>query len=64
MSMLLSMIGIFAIGHEYRYGTIRPTLSALPRRSNVLAAKVIVVTGYVFVVALLAGRRSLRRSRC
>ena len=54
ISILLSMIGIFAIGHEYRYGTIRPTLSALPRRSNVLAAKVVVVTGYVFVVALLA----------
>ena len=54
ISMLLSMIGIFAIGHEYRYGTIRPTLSALPRRSNVLAAKVIVVAVYVFVVALVA----------
>jgi len=54
ISVLLSMIGIFAIGHEYRYGTIRPTLSALPHRSNVLAAKVIVVAGYVFVVTLLA----------
>jgi ABC-2 type transport system permease protein len=53
VSILLSMIGIFAIGHEYRYGTIRPTLSALPRRSTVLAAKVLVVTGYVLVVALL-----------
>jgi ABC-2 type transport system permease protein len=52
-SILLSMIGVFAIGHEYRYGTIRPTLSALPRRSTVLAAKVLVVTGYVFVVALI-----------
>jgi ABC-2 type transport system permease protein len=54
VSILLSMIGIFAIGHEYRYGTIRPTLSALPRRSIVLAAKVIVVAVYVFVVALVA----------
>jgi ABC-2 type transport system permease protein len=54
ISILLSMIGIFAIGHEYRYGTIRPTLSALPRRANVLAAKVVVVAGYVFVVGLLA----------
>jgi ABC-2 type transport system permease protein len=53
ISILLSLIGIFAIGHEYRYGTIRPTLSALPRRSNVLAAKLLVVTGYVFVVALV-----------
>jgi ABC-2 type transport system permease protein len=54
ISILLSMIGIFAIGHEYRYGTIRPTLSALPRRSNVLAAKVVVVACYVLVVALLS----------
>ena len=53
VSVLLSMIGVFAIGHEYRYGTIRPTLCALPRRSTVLAAKVLVVTGYVFVVALI-----------
>jgi ABC-2 type transport system permease protein len=52
-SILLSMIGVFAIGHEYRYGTIRPTLSALPRRSIVVAAKVVVVAGYVFVVALI-----------
>src|SRR5450432_4470010 len=54
VAILLSIIGVFAIGHEYRYGTIRPTLSALPRRSNVLAAKVVVVTSYVFVVALLS----------
>ena len=53
VSILLSMIGVFAIGHEYRYGTIRPTLCALPRRSVVLAAKVLVVTGFVFVVALV-----------
>jgi ABC-2 type transport system permease protein len=52
-SILLSMIGIFAIGHEYRYGTIRPTLSALPRRSSLLAAKVIVIALYIFVVALV-----------
>jgi ABC-2 type transport system permease protein len=54
VAILLSMIGVFAIGHEYRYGTIRPTLSALPRRSIVVAAKVLVVTGYVFVVALIS----------
>lgn len=53
VSILLSMIGVFAIGHEYRYGTIRPTLSALPRRSTVMAAKIVVVAGYVFVVALV-----------
>jgi ABC-2 type transport system permease protein len=52
-SILLSLIGVFAIGHEYRYGTIRPTLSALPRRSTLLAAKVLVVAGYVFAVTLV-----------
>jgi ABC-2 type transport system permease protein len=53
-STLLSLIGVFAIGHEYRYGTIRPTLSALPRRSTLMAAKVLVVTGYVLVLALIS----------
>jgi ABC-2 type transport system permease protein len=53
VSIMLSMIGIFAVGHEYRYGTIRPTLSALPRRSSLLAAKILVVTGYVFAVTVL-----------
>jgi ABC-2 type transport system permease protein len=54
VSILLSMIGVFAIGHEYRYGTIRPTLSALPRRSTVMTAKVLVVASYVFVIALIS----------
>jgi len=54
VAILLSIIGVFAIGHEYRYGTIRPTLSALPRRSAVLAAKVLVVAGYVAVVTILS----------
>jgi ABC-2 type transport system permease protein len=54
VAIMLSLIAIFAIGHEYRYGTIRPTLSALPRRSSLMSAKVIVVAGYVLVIALLS----------
>jgi ABC-2 type transport system permease protein len=54
LAVLLGMIGIFAIGHEYRYGTIRPTLSAIPRRSVLMAAKVVVVAGYVAAVAIVA----------
>jgi len=53
ISILLSMLAIFATGHEYRYGTIRPTLSALPRRSTLMSAKVLVVAGYVVVIGLL-----------
>jgi ABC-2 type transport system permease protein len=51
--ILLAMIGVFAIGHEYRYGTIRPTLTALPQRSTVMTAKVLVVLAVVVVVTLL-----------
>jgi ABC-type transport system involved in multi-copper enzyme maturation permease subunit len=54
LAVLLGMIGVFATGHEYRYGTMRPTLSAIPRRSVLMLAKVLVVTGYVAVVAVLA----------
>lgn len=52
-AILLSILAIFATGHEYRYGTIRPTLSALPRRSTLMSAKVLVVAGYVLVITVL-----------
>ena len=41
--LLMGLLGAFAFGHEYRYGTIRPTLTALPRRTPVAAAKVLTV---------------------
>jgi ABC-type transport system involved in multi-copper enzyme maturation permease subunit len=42
-AVFVAAIGIFATGHEYAYGTIQPTLTAIPQRSTVLAAKTIVV---------------------
>lgn len=48
---LLGMIGVLAMGHEYRYGTIRSTLTALPNRVTVLAAKATVTA----VLAALVG---------
>jgi ABC-2 type transport system permease protein len=53
MSVLLGMIGVFSLGHEYRYATIRPTLGAIPRRSVLMAAKVVVVIVYVGVVGIV-----------
>lgn len=53
VAILLSIIAIFAPGHEYRYGTMRPTLSALPRRSALMSAKLLVVSGYVLLITLL-----------
>lgn len=54
LAILIGMIGVFAIGHEYRYGTMRPTLSAIPRRSTLMTAKVLMVSGYVLVIAVLS----------
>lgn len=50
-AVLAGLVGILAMGHEYRHDTIRPTLTALPRRSDLVAAKVAVVAA---VGALLA----------
>ncbi len=41
--VLVGLLGVLAVGHEYRHGTIRPTLTALPHRSALVAAKLIVV---------------------
>lgn len=50
---LMALIGIFALGHEYRYGTIRATLTALPQRSAVMAAKVLVTAAWALVVGVI-----------
>jgi hypothetical protein len=51
--IFMAIIGVLAVGHEYRYGTIQPTLTALPQRSRLLLAKVIVVVAVSVVFGLL-----------
>ncbi|MFK3984354.1 ABC transporter permease [Micromonospora sp. NPDC050397] len=53
-AVFLAVLGILATGHEYRYGTVQPTLTAIPRRSTVLAAKIIVVALVATAVAVLS----------
>jgi ABC-2 type transport system permease protein len=62
VAVFLAVVGIFATGHEYRYGTIQPTLTTVPRRTRLLTAKVVVVgltalavTAVSMVVNLAAG---------
>lgn len=45
-TLLMGLVGVFAFGHEYRHGTILPTLTSVPRRSHLAAAKLIGVTGW------------------
>lgn len=52
--LLMGLLGAFAFGHEYRYGTIRSALTALPRRPAVAAAKVVMVAVWAAVVAVIA----------
>ncbi|HEV8425810.1 MAG TPA: hypothetical protein VGS14_11580 [Actinomycetes bacterium] len=39
--LVAAAIGAQAFGHDFRYGTIRPTLLAFPRRRQVLAGKAV-----------------------
>lgn len=53
LGMVIAVIGILSTGHEYRYRTIYPTLTVLPRRSVLLAAKVLTVACLAAVAAVM-----------
>jgi ABC-2 type transport system permease protein len=49
-----AIVAVLAISSEYSSGMIRITLTAMPRRTTVLAAKVAVVTGLVLAAGTVA----------
>ncbi|HEU0042357.1 MAG TPA: ABC transporter permease subunit [Jiangellaceae bacterium] len=51
-AVFMAIIGIFATGHEYRHGTIQPTLTAVPSRSRLLVAKLTSVAATSVVITL------------
>ncbi len=60
---LVAVLAVLAVSGEYSTGMIRTTLTAVPARTAVLAAKAVVLTGLVLAAAavavggcLLAGR--------
>jgi ABC-2 type transport system permease protein len=44
---IVALLAVLAIGGEYSSGMIRVTLTAMPRRATVLAAKAVILTGLV-----------------
>jgi ABC-2 type transport system permease protein len=54
-----AMIGVFAWGHEYRHGMIRATLTAVPDRFAVWAAKYVVVALWVTAMAAVISVASM-----
>lgn len=57
-ALFAALLGAASITGEYRHGTIRPTLLAMPRRDRILAAKVsasmLIGTGFGLVGGALA----------
>lgn len=58
-----ALAGVLAIGNEYATGMIRVTLTAIPRRGRLLAAKAVVLAGPVLVASALAVAVSMLAGR-
>jgi len=56
---IVAVLAVLMISSEYSTGMIRITLAAVPRRSTMLAAKAVVVTGVVLVTGIIAVLGSL-----
>ena len=54
VAVVASVVASQAIGQEYRFGIIRLTLTAFPRRIRVLLAKLLVVAAAAIVLTLVA----------
>jgi ABC-2 type transport system permease protein len=57
--LVAAAIGAQAFGHDFRYGTIRPTLLAFPRRGQVLAGKAIATSLLSAAAAVAASAASV-----
>ena len=51
--VMLSVVASQFFGHEYRYGTIRLTLTEFPKRERVVLAKTILLAVYVTLATIL-----------
>jgi ABC-2 type transport system permease protein len=60
---VVAVLAVLVIGNEYSTGMIRVTLTALPRRTVMLAAKAAVLTSLVLAASLLAVAGSLLAGR-
>jgi ABC-2 type transport system permease protein len=61
--VVVAMVAVLAMGGEYSSGMIRTTLTAMPRRATVLAAKAVLITGLMLAAGTLAVLGSLLAGR-
>jgi ABC-2 type transport system permease protein len=60
---IVAILAVLAISGEYGTGMIRTTLAAMPRRTTVLAAKAVVLTGLTLAAGTLAAGASVLAGR-
>ena len=60
---VVAILAVLAVSGEYSTGMIRTTLTAMPRRSAVLAAKALILAGLVLVAGAIAVAGSLLAGR-
>ena len=53
-AVLMAVLGVLAVGHDYRHGLVRPLLAAVPQRSALVLARLYVMTGVAAVVTVLS----------
>jgi ABC-2 type transport system permease protein len=61
--VMVAVIAVLAVGNEYSTGMIKVTLTAMPRRLEVLAAKAALVAGLVLAAAAAAVLASVLAAR-
>jgi ABC-2 type transport system permease protein len=57
--IIAAIMGVLAIGNEYSTGMIRVSLTAMPRRLELLTAKTVVLAGPVLLASVLATGASM-----
>lgn len=55
LMLVIAMVGVLLVTHEYRYNTIMYTLTSANRRAKVLLAKLLTVSLFVIIACLVLG---------
>ncbi len=55
VSMLAALVAVLLMTHEYRYNTIMYTLTSARRRTTVLAAKIVTISTFALLFAVVVG---------
>lgn len=53
-ALFAGLVGVLALGQEYRHGQMQTTLTAIPRRGTLLLAKLVMVALFAAITAVLA----------